>query len=560
MSADTPTGPVRHVLVAVAWPYANGSLHLGHLAGAYLPADVFARYHRIAGSQVLMVSGSDAHGTPITVRADNEGVSPREIVERYHPEFLRYWDELGISFDLFTSTMTDNHHDVTREMFQALRDNGYLEIRTTEQFYDPEVERFLPDRYVEGTCPNCGATDARGDQCDTCGKTLDPGDLIAPRSKLSDATPEPRPTDHWFILLSKLQDDVAAWLETREGWRNHVINWAQGFVRGGLHDRAITRDLAWGVELPEDAGLDNPQDKRIYVWFDAVIGYLSASKEWAQQQGDPDAWKAWWEDPSAESYYFIGKDNIPFHAVYWPAQLLGAGHLNLPTNVPGNQYVTFKGAKASKSKGVGGSLLDELERYQPDALRYAMATNLPEYNDVDLTADELVRRINDELVATWGNLVNRVLAMTGKQFDGVVPEPIDTDERDLALLAEVDDRIADARDLLERVELRAALKEAMAGAQATNAYLNALEPWKTAKTDRARTATTLWTAIQAIAGLNVAFAPYVPFGSAELDRWLGGDGDLTGRGWQRPEVAAGTQLGTPAPLFRKVEPPAADEG
>jgi methionyl-tRNA synthetase len=559
MSADTLTDPARHVLVAVAWPYANGSLHLGHLAGAYLPADVFARYHRIAGSKVLMVSGSDAHGTPITVRADNEGVSPAQIVERYHPEFLRYWDELGISFDLFTSTMTDNHHDVTREMFQALRDNGYLEIRTTEQFYDPEVERFLPDRYVEGTCPNCGATDARGDQCDTCGKTLDPGDLIDPRSKLSSATPEPRPTDHWFILLSKLESQVADWLATREGWRNHVINWAQGFVRGGLHDRAITRDLAWGVELPADAGLDNPQDKRIYVWFDAVIGYLSASKEWAQQQGDPDAWKAWWEDPSAESYYFIGKDNIPFHAVYWPAQLLGAGDLNLPTNVPGNQYVTFKGAKASKSKGVGGSLLDELERYQPDALRYAMATNLPEYNDVDLTADELVRRINDELVATWGNLVNRVLAMTGKQFDGVVPEPVDTDERDLALLAEVDDRLADAQGLLERVELRAALKEAMAGAQAANAYLNALEPWKTAKTDRARTATTLWTAIQAIAGLNVAFAPYVPFGSAELDRWLGGDGDLRGRGWERPEVAAGTVLGTPSPLFRKVELPADED-
>jgi methionyl-tRNA synthetase len=560
MSADpdpTPAGD-RHVLVAVAWPYANGSLHLGHLAGAYLPADVFARYHRIAGSRVLMVSGSDAHGTPITVRADNEGVTPREVVERYHPEFLRYWEELGIGFDLFTSTMTDNHHEVTREMFQALRERGYLEIRTTEQFYDPEVERFLPDRYVEGTCPNCGAPDARGDQCDTCGKTLDPGDLIDPRSKLSDATPEPRPTDHWFILLSKLEDQVAAWLATREGWRPHVINWAQGFVRGGLHDRAITRDLNWGVELPPDAGLDNPQDKRIYVWFDAVIGYLSASKEWAQRQGDPDAWKAWWEDPAAESYYFIGKDNIPFHAVYWPAQLLGAGDLDLPTNVPGNQYVTFKGAKASKSKGVGGSLLEELERYQPDALRYAMATNLPEYNDVDLTADELVRRINDELVATWGNLVNRVLAMTGKQFDGVVPEPVDPDERDLGLLAEVDDRLAAAQDLLERVELRAALKEAMAGAQAANAYLNALEPWRTAKTDRPRTATTLWVALQAIAGLNVAFAPYVPFGSAELDRWLGGDGDLVGRGWVRPEVVAGTPLGTPTPLFRKVDPPAAD--
>ena len=571
MSADTPTTPApapapapataagrRHILVAVAWPYANGSLHLGHLAGAYLPADVFARYHRIAGNRVLMVSGSDAHGTPITVRADQEGITPAEVVERYHPEFLRYWEELGISFDLFTTTMTENHAEVTREMFRALRDRGYLEIRTTEQFYDPEAQRFLPDRYVEGTCPNCGAPDARGDQCDTCGKTLDPIDLIDPRSKLTGATPEPRQTDHWFILLSKLQEPVADWLAGREGWRNHVINWAQGFVREGLHDRAITRDLAWGVELPEDAGLDNPQDKRIYVWFDAVIGYLSASKEWAQASGDPDAWKAWWEDPAAESTYFIGKDNIPFHAVYWPAQLLGAGDLNLPTNVAGNQYVTFKGLKASKSKGVGGSLLDELERYQPDALRYAMAANLPEYNDVDLTGDELVRRINDELVATWGNLVNRVLAMTGKQFDGVVPEPVDPDERDLALLADVDDRIAATGQLIEQVELRRALKEAMAGAQAVNGYLNELEPWKTAKTDRARTATTLWTALQAIAGLNVAFAPYVPFGSALLDGWLGGDGVLDGRGWERGEVAAGTQLGTPSPLFRKVEVAADD--
>lgn len=545
----------RHVLVAVAWPYANGSQHLGHLAGAYLPADVFARYHRIAGSRVLMVSGSDAHGTPITVRADQEGVTPREVVERFHAEFLRTWEQVGISFDLFTSTMTENHAEVTREMFAALRDNGYLEVRTTEQFYDPVAQRFLPDRYVEGTCPNCGATDARGDQCDTCGKTLDPSDLIDPRSKLSDATPEARPTDHWFILLSKLQDDVAAWLDTREGWRPHVINWAKGFVKGGLHDRAITRDLAWGVELPEDAGLDNPQDKRIYVWFDAVIGYLSASKEWARTTGDPDAWKAWWTDPQAESYYFIGKDNVPFHAVYWPAQLMGAGELNLPTNVPANQFVTFKGEKASKSKGIGGALLDELDRFQPDALRYAVATNLPEHGDTDLSFEDIARRINEELAAAWGNLVNRVLAMTRKNFDGVVPEPGPLDDRDTALLTEVDDRLAAAGQLLERVELRRAVKEALAGAQAANAYLNATEPWKTAKTDLVRTATTLHTALQAIAGLNVAFAPYVPFGASQLDVWLGGDGVLEGRGWARRPVPVGTELGEPTPLFRKVEVP-----
>jgi methionyl-tRNA synthetase len=418
------------VLVAVAWPYANGLSHLGHIAGAYLPADIFARYHRIVGNRVLMVSGTDAHGTPITVLADQEGVTPAQIVDRFNPRFHEQWERLGISFDLFTTTMTDNHREVTWEILRGLRDHGYLEARTTEQFYDPVAERFLPDRYVEGTCPNCGADNARGDQCDTCGKTLDPVDLIDPRSKLTGATPEQRPTEHHFILLSKLQQDVCTWLEGREGWRNHVINWALGFVKEGLHDRAITRDLSWGVPLPPDAGLDAPNDKRIYVWFEAVIGYLSASKEWAQQQGDPEAWRAWWEDPAAESYYFVGKDNIPFHAVYWPAQLMGSGELNLPTNVPANQYVTFKGAKASKSFGVGRAALDYLEIFEPDALRYGLATNLPEYNDVDLTDEELVRRVNDELVATWGNLVNRVFAMTRKNHGGVVPEPGPLEDRD----------------------------------------------------------------------------------------------------------------------------------
>jgi methionyl-tRNA synthetase len=559
-ASETPARHPRHVLVAVAWPYANGSLHLGHMAGAYLPADIFARYHRISGNRVLMVSGSDTHGTPITVRAEQEGVTPAEIANRYHPEFLAYWDELGISFDLFTSTMTDNHRDVTHEMFRALRDNGYVEARTTDQFFDPQAGRFLPDRYVVGTCPFCGNEDARGDQCDTCGKTLDPIDLGSPRSKLTGATPQMRPTEHYFILLSKLQDQVATWLEGREGWRNHVVNWAQGFVKEGLHDRAITRDLAWGVPLPDDAELDSPNDKRIYVWFEAVIGYLSASKEWAQLQGDPDAWKAWWEDPAAESYYFIGKDNIPFHAVYWPAQLMGAGDLQLPTNVPANQYVTFKGAKASKSLGVGKSVLAYLEDYQPDTLRYALATNLPEYNDVDLTEEEMVRRVNDELVATWGNLVNRVLAMTNKTFEGLVPEPGELDDRDRELLAAVDARLAAAGEQLERVELRAAVKEAMGGAQAVNVYLNALEPWKTAKTDLGRTATTLWTALQAINGLKVAFAPFVPFSCETLHTLLGGEGELAGEGWQRREVAVGTALGPPTPMFRKIELPETAEG
>ena len=286
----------QHILVAVAWPYANGSLHLGHIAGAYLPADIFARYHRMAGNRVLMVSGSDTHGTPITVRAEREGRGPQDVVDQFHPEFLRYWQELGISFDLFTSTGTENHEQVTHDVFNRLRERGYIYRGASRQFFDPQAGRFLPDRYVEGTCPNCGNESARGDQCDNCGRTLDPQDLLNPRSRMTGATPEMRDTEHYFFKLSAFQEPLLDWLRSREGWRKHVRNFSIGFVEEGLHDRAITRDLEWGVKLPvEDLG----PGKRIYVWFEAVIGYLSASKEWAATRGDADAWRAWWEQHGA---------------------------------------------------------------------------------------------------------------------------------------------------------------------------------------------------------------------------------------------------------------------
>jgi methionyl-tRNA synthetase len=505
-----------------------------------------------------MVSGSDAHGTPITVRAEQEGITPREVVERFHPEFLRYWDALGITFDHFTTTLTDTHRDSVHEVLRGLHRNGLLEARTTRQPFDPQAGRFLPDRYVEGTCPRCAAEGARGDQCDACGATLDPSDLIDPRSKLTGTPPEFRPTEHWFLRLPELAGRLEAWLATRQGWRPHVINWALGFVRDGLQDRAITRDIDWGVPLPDDVTLAGGEQKRVYVWFEAVVGYLSASREWARRTGDPEAWRAWWEDPSAESYYFIGKDNVPFHAVFWPAQLMGSGDLNLPTDVPANQYVTFRGAKASKSLGVGTSILDALQRFQPDALRYAVAASLPEQHDVDLTDDEMVRRVNDELAAAWGNLVNRVLAMTAKGFDGRVPEPGPRDARDEALLATVDAALADEAEAIEHVELRRGLRTALTAAQEVNAYLNATEPWRTAKVDRDRTATTLWTALQAIAGLAVAFAPYVPFSSATILGWLGLDEDVTAIGWRRPEVAVGAVLGAAVPLFPRVEVAEAD--
>ena len=539
---------MNRILVAVAWPYASGSLHLGHLGGAYLPADIFARYHRLVGNQVLMVSGSDANGTPITVKADEMGITPREVVERYHPEICGYWDSLGISFDLFTTTMTENHHAVTQAFFLRLLEKGYLVKKTTTQLYDPEAERFLPDRYVEGTCPHCGYEEARGDQCDNCGRTLDVTDLIDPRSKLSGATPVPRETEHYFLDLPAFAGDLREWIESQTTWRKHVKNWALGMIED-MPARAITRDIEWGVEVPVD---DLGPGKRIYVWFDAVIGYLSASIEWSQKTGDPEAWKLWWEDPEALSYYFVGKDNIPFHTVIWPAMLMGHGGLNLPTDVPANQYITFKGAKASKSMGVGRSIGWYAERLQPDAIRYAIAAVLPEQNDTDLSDEEILRRVNEELVSTWGNLVNRVLSMSAANFEGRVPEPGEITDADQAILDLGPATLEKTAGHIEKVELRAGLRAAMEGAGEVNAYLNATAPWKVVKVDKDRAGTILWTAIQAISALRVALTPYLPFSAETIGEMLGIGPEV--EGWSAPEVAGGTPLGEVRPVFTKLEP------
>ena len=543
---DTP----RRILVAVAWPYANGSLHLGHIAGAYLPADIFARYHRMRGNDVLMVSGSDQHGTAITVRADREGREPQQIIDEFHPEFLRYWQDLGISFDLFTSTGTKNHAEVTHEIFNTLMANGYIYKAVTSQFYDPQANRFLPDRYVEGTCPNCGYEKARGDQCDNCGWTLDPEQLINPRSTITGATPEPRDTEHFFFRLSAFQEPLLEWLRSREGWRKHVLNFSIGFVEEGLHDRSITRDLDWGVPLPvEDLG----PGKRIYVWFEAFIGYVSATKEWAQAQGTPDAWQDWWKDESAGTYYFIGKDNIFYHTIFWPAVLMAYGGLNLPTDVPANQYVTFKGEKASKSEGIGDSVLSYLGRYQPDMIRYGLAANLPEQSDTDLTEAELIRRNNDELVATWGNLVNRVLAMTHKNFAGRVPEPGLLEAHDERLLARASAMLDEVGAHIESVRLKAALGSAMAYAQEANAYLNETAPWKTAKTDVSRTGTSLYVALCAINALKVALYPFLPFSSTQIHDYLGMAGAIDAVGWRAERPSPGAALQPAEPLFKKID-------
>jgi len=533
------------VLVAVAWPYASGSRHLGHLAGAYLPADVFARHQRRVGNEVLMVSGSDVHGTPITVRADAEGVTPRDIVNRYHNEFVAQWEQIGISWDNYTTTGTPHHARVTQEMFLAQLANGHIDKRTSDQYYDPQAERFLPDRYIEGTCPHCGYDEARGDQCDNCGRTVDAIELGNPRSKITGATPELRATEHFYYRYSDFTERLAAWLRSKQGWRPHVLNFALGWTEeDGLHDRAITRDLDWGVELPVD---DLGPGKRIYVWYDAVIGYLSAAQEWAADRGDPDRWRHWWENDASRHVYFIGKDNIPFHCLFWPAQLMGAGDLHLPDDVPANQYITFKGGKASASRGVGLTIQEGLDLFQPDGLRYALAANFPEQADTDISVEEIARRINEELVATWGNLVNRVLSMVNKNH-GAQPESDGRTAEDEALLTAVDDALARVNEQIERVELRSALRSAMDGAQAINAYLNATEPWKLAKSDPSRSAVVLATALDAVNGIRVAFSPFLPFSSAQLDLALG---EI--EGWVRLPVPPGTPIDKPTPLFHKVD-------
>ncbi|MEE9276922.1 MAG: methionine--tRNA ligase [Dehalococcoidia bacterium] len=544
------------ILIAVAWPYANGPLHHGQLGGAYLPADIFARYQRIVGNRVLMVSGSDAHGTPITVRAEQEGRTPQEVVDEFHASFLETWEGMGISFDLFTSTATENHARVTQDIFLRLLNNGYLYRASEDLLYDPVDRRFLPDRYVEGTCPYCSYENARGDQCDNCGRQLDAAELINPRSKTSGATPELQQSEHYFLKLTAFSDQLEGWLNSgKEHWRKHVLNFTQGMLREGLKDRAITRDIAWGVAVPV-VGFGT---KRIYVWFDAVIGYLSATIEWAERCGDPDAWKAFWEDPEAKSYYFIGKDNVPFHTVIWPAMLLGAEGLNLPYDVPANQYITMSGSKASTSQNWAVWVGDYLTRYDPDPLRYALASQMPETSDSDFSWSEFLRRNNDELVATWGNLVNRVLTFTIRNFDGQVPEPGPLDAASTRLLERTQSTLDDVGASIAAVHLRQGLQQAFALAQETNRYLDATAPWRTIKEDRQAAARSLYTALSVIAGLRTALSPYLPFSCEELNGFLGAAEPIAEQGWRLQALEPGSSLRKPAPLFKKLDPSIVEE-
>ena len=536
----------KNILVSVAWPYASGSRHLGHIGGAYLPADIFARYHRVIGNKVLMVSGSDVHGTPITVRADAEGVEPIDIVNKYHNEFLGYWEKLNISWDNYTTTMTDTHIEVVHDIFLQLLENGLIDKQTSLQAYDKSEDKFLPDRYVEGTCPHCSYSEARGDQCDSCSKTLDPEELINPVSKISGNAAEFKETEHFFLKLSSLEAKLADWLETREGWRPHVINWAKSFVKEGLLDRAITRDLDWGIKIPVD---DLGDGKKIYVWFEAVIGYLSASKEWAKLNGDEDAWKDWWTNEDAESYYFIGKDNVPFHAVIWPSILLGYEGLNLPTNVPANQYILVKGEKASASRGVGKSLDEYLNEWNPDSLRYALASVLPEQSDSEISEDEMIRRNNEELVAAWGNLVQRVFKQIQNNFEklnNIGPE----EELDIKLLESITDSYEQIGNQIEKVELKSALQESMKVVSTVNVYLNETEPWKVIKEDADRAYRILHTSLMAIDSCANLLYPFMPTTSNKVKNAIPRE---TNNEWGVNKIKTGAELKEIGLLFKKFD-------
>ncbi len=573
--------------VFVAWPYANGPLHLGHIAGAYLTADIFARYHRLIGNDVLMVSGSDSHGTPVTITADEEGITPREVFERSHALFLEGWQKLGISFDLFTHTDTENHWAISQDFFSRLLQNGYLYKETAKQIYCETDARFLPDRYITGTCPICGFSRARGDQCDNCGNVLDATQLIEPRCKLAKPGDPPhrlivRESEHFYLDLPAFEKRLLAWLEDKTYWKPNVLAFVRNYLQSGLHGRAITRDLDWGIPIP----LPGYASKCIYVWFEAVIGYYSASVEWAKDRGTPDRWKEWWtKAPDVRGYYFVGKDNIPFHTIIWPAMLMGYDpDLPLPYDVPANEFLNLEGHKFSKSEHWAVWINDYLEKYDPDPLRYLLSVNMPEAADTDFTWREFVRRNNDELIANWGNLANRVLTFTYRNFDQRVPEPGELTDADRALIEKSEAAFATVGAALARTRFKEAIGIAVELAREANKYIADNAPWFTIKTDRARAGTTLYVALRVIDNLKTLFYPFLPFSSNELHRQLGYEGDLLGKfeiktfqetirshtalmyepgqhsqKWAPSQLPSGQKLGEPRPLFKKLDEKTAEE-
>jgi len=518
----------KTILIGVAWPYANNHLHIGHIAGVYLPADIFARYQRLRKQKVLMVSGSDTHGTPVTITAREQKESPLKVVEKYHESFLKTFQKLGISFDWFTHTHTELHWETAQDVFCQLLKKNYIFKDTCRQLYDSQAKQFLADRHVEGTCPFCSFKTARGDQCDRCGKSYDAIELKEPRSKLTGHSHlEIRMTEHFFLNLPKLSKNLDKWLsQEKDHWRSHVVRFSRSLLDFELKSRAISRDIDWGIPLP----LEEYQDKVLYVWFEAVIGYLSAGKEWAKQQSESDIWKDWWDnsDTSVCTYYFMGKDNIVFHTVIWPSMLLGLGNLALPYHVVASEYLNVCGKKLSKSRGSMIAMNDVLQSFETDIWRYALTAMAPENSDTNFTWEDFIHKVNGELIAHWGNLVHRVFTLTFRHFSGAIPKPEGFTTKDEELFQVLREGFVQASEYYDQVKLKFACELLRHLSQKVNQYLNDSAPWTQIKVDRKRAATVLYVALQAIDWLKTLWSPILCHSCERLHRMFGYSDSLFG--------------------------------
>ena len=536
------------IVVNVAWPYANGTIHLGHVAGSLLPADLFSRYNRLIGNEVLMVGGSDMHGTPITISAEKAGMTPEQYAEKYHQINKKAIEDMGIEYSLFNKTHCQTHIEITQKLFLDLRDHGYIYTKGTDQYYCSKCARFLPDRYVEGVCPKCGAEKTRSDQCDACGTTFETGDLLKPYCTLCGSEPEIRNTEHFFLKLSAFREPLLRYLEDKDYWRANVKAFTKNWLEDGLNDRAITRDMSWGVPIPVE-GWD---DKVIYVWFEAVIGYLSASIEYSRMIGKPDYWEAFWKDPEAKHYYFIGKDNIPFHSIIWPAILMGEGGLDLPYDIPANEYLMINGGKLSKSRSNGGAIdiPSVLSRYDADSIRFYLSINMPDTHDTEFTWDDLDTKINNDLVATLGNYYHRCLSFTKKNF-GSIP----AGETSPETVAEIEKTLDEYRELMSVCDFKRAIKAVMELARYGNRYFDSVKPWALIKEDRDACGAAMNEAFRIVKALCVMMWPFLPRSSEKIWGYLGYDDSLESAGLDAAlaPMKEGQELQEPVPVYKKIE-------
>ena len=540
------------ILVTSALPYANGPLHLGHLAGAYLPADIYVRYQRLKKRNVIYICGSDEHGVPITIAAEKKGVSPKEIVDKYHKLHKESFEKIGMSFDNFSRTSLPLHHKISQEFFLKLHAKGYLSEQLVTQLYCEHCTRFLADRYVEGTCPICHSERARGDQCETCGRSLDQIQLIDPICVTCGNKPVIKETKHWFINLKDLQPKIKSWLDTKTHWKENVRNFCEGWFKTGLEDRAVTRDLRWGIPVP----LAGYEDKVFYVWFDAPIGYISSTVEWAKHIGQSNKWKDYWQNEATRLIHFIGKDNIVFHAIIWPLILMGHGEYVLPDNIPANEYLTIEGRKISTSRNYAVWLDEYLKKFPPDPLRYCLAINAPENKDADFSWRDFQQRNNNELADILGNFVNRTLTFLKKNFDNTVPQPGEYDDLDKEMLSRLNQAPDGIGKLFENFEVRKAVTTLMDLARFANKYFNDQQPWITIAQDRQKCATTFYICVQVIKGMAILMEPVLPFSARKLWKILNLSATVEQQYWEEAgnvDVPVGHRFNSPKILFRKMD-------